>query len=190
MSLLIIITLTNYILIIQLLPDPPLPFICLFLLGHSFSAPLLSVHWSTHSEFTNKVMLGCDKGWGIRRGERGHWYLFTQTERLCPGMSRWWIWLALGWHGHIRRKARTPQHSALSLFSPPFHESPFLTFSPLTQCNHSAALIGTTCPHLSACKGGNNMGLVWGWVLGVWMKCTIKDTSVLFCHCELLTLCK
>lgn len=37
--------------------------------------------------------------------------LLSHTERLCLGMSRWWIWLALGWHMHIRRKAKTVIHS-------------------------------------------------------------------------------
>lgn len=114
---------------------------------------------------------GVMKAWGKERKEREHWYLSLQTELLCPGMSRWWIWLALGWQRHIRRKARTPQHSPLSLFSNPFHESLLLSLSlsPLTQHIHSAVLISMTCPHLSACRGDNNMGLVCGWVQGVWM---------------------
>lgn len=112
-------TFTNNI-SLQPLPDPPLPsFIC-------FLLDTMSVH--CYSQFAGLPTAT----WEIREGDRGHWYLITQTECLCPGMSRWWIWLALGWHGHIHRKARTPQHCALSLASPLFRESLFLTLSALS----------------------------------------------------------
>lgn len=150
----------------QSLPDSPLPLFT-FSLGHCLSLHTFSpFYWFTFCDFTQRGMLGCDEGLGVRGGEREsraeRRYLFSQTERLCPGMSRWWIWLALGWHRHIRRKARTPQHSPLlSHLSPSFPESLLLTLS-LRSLSTSTAprLISTTCPHLSACRRGNNMGLV------------------------------
>lgn len=70
--------------------------------------------------------------------ERGRHYLLSQTERLCSGMSRWWIWLALWWHRHIRRKARTPHCSPL----PPPPPSPSLNTSfSLPLCSHEPSCV-------------------------------------------------
>lgn len=99
-------------------------------------------------------------------------------------MSRWWIWLALGRHGHIRRKARTPRHlssfsSSLSLLS----DLPFRSPALLTQHIQSSALISTTCPRLPLSSRRNNMACsVWPGSTG-WMKCTIKEAGFSSCHC-------
>lgn len=136
-------------------------------------------------------MLGGEEGLEYREErEREHCCLLNQTECLCPGMSRWWIWLALGWHRHIRRKARTPQRSPLSLLFLALFECLLPIFSPLAQHTHRAVLISTTCPHLSACGDGSNMGPVCSRVQGVWINCTIKEKSVSFCSSKGPSLCK
>lgn len=119
--------------------------------------------------------------------------LLSHTERLCLGMSRWWIWLALGWHMHIRRKAKTVIHSPRPqlplprfLWMAPSHSFPTYIY---THTTHSDALISTTCPHLSACRKDSNMCAAWGWVEEMRVRCTIRS-KVCCSPIACLTFCK
>lgn len=65
----------------------------------------------------------------------------------------------------------------------PLKPSLSLPLSLLTQHIQSSALISTTCPHLPASRGRNNMACnVWPCSTG-WMKCTVKETGFSSCHC-------
>lgn len=124
---------------------------------------------------------------GRKKWERESWYRFSRQSACVSG----WADGGSGWHwdGMSTSAGRHEHHDIYLLSPPPSHSSqtfPFalsLPLSLLTQHIQSSALISTTCPHLPASRGHNNMACsVWPGSTG-WMKCTIKETGFSSCHC-------
>ncbi len=138
---------------------------CLFFsLGHSLLFTSLS---SICSFSINLITEGCDERlkWGEREIERERRVGICSPRQSACVLG--WADGGSGWHsGGTGTSAGRHEHR----LSPPIPESLLLTLSlsPLTQHIHNAALISTTCPQLSACRGGSNMGSsVWQSSTGV-----------------------
>lgn len=147
----------------QPFPDPPLVYFSSWPL--SFSSLLLSVLSVNFPWIYSQRHAGMWWRVGVRRGERESRAICSPRQSACV---LGWADGGSGWHlGGMGTSAGRHEHHSTPLYLPSLSPS-LLTLSPLARHIHSAALISTTCPHLSACRGGNNMGSsVWPGSWGV-----------------------